>query len=129
MEHYPDWLIRPIHFPFPFPPLPSIAAAFVAAALSAALLCWGMFLIAKRWPFKLLEPAGKAGSPIWLTLAVLLSLAAGIGTWKLVYPGDLATACAWNLACVILIAFRSRPRRSTQSHLRTGTPNGATGEK
>ena len=117
-NQYPTWLTRPIHLPFPFLPLPSITAAIVAATLGAALLCWGMCLMAQHWPFKHLDPVFPAGSPAWLALAVPLSLAAGVGAWKLVPPNDLATACAWDLAGVLFLAFSSRPKRPTGTRSR-----------
>jgi hypothetical protein len=71
-------LTQPIHLPFLFLPFPSIAAAFTSAALCCALLCWGMFFIPTRWPFKLLDPVFPAHSPIWAGLALLLSLSGGV---------------------------------------------------
>lgn len=117
MKHDPNWLMQPIHFPFPFLPMPSIAAAFIVAALSFALLCWGMFLIPKRWPFKNLEPVFPSGSLFWAALAVLLSLSGGIGAWKLVHLSDLVTALVWNLTSVFLLILRSRTRRTDRPRL------------
>jgi hypothetical protein len=120
---YPTWPTQPIRLPIPFLPLPSIAAACIAAALCCALMCWGMFLIPKRWPFKFLEPVFPAGSLVWMALAVLLSLAGWLGTWRLAHLSDLATALAWDLASTLLLVLRARTRRSAPTHLlRANTP-------
>jgi len=131
MKHDPNWLTQPIRFPFPFLPMPSIAATVIAAALCCAFLCWGMFLIPRRWPFKFMEPVFPAYSRIWMAMAVLLSLAAGAGIWKLVHPADLAIACAWDLLSAILLIFRLRatPGRSTQTHLKTSMSDSTTREE
>ena len=126
--NHPDlqWFTTPIHLPFPFLPLPSFAATFVVAALSCAILCIGMWLIPTRWPFAKIEPTFPGGSPIWWMLAVLLSLAAGIGAWKLGQPGDLAVACTWYLVCftVLVICARNTSRRPAGTLLRTGASKG-----
>jgi len=129
MKHDPNWFTQPIHFPFPFLPMPSIAATFIAAAMCCALLCWGMFLTPRRWPFKFMEPVFPANSRMWMAMAVLLTLAGAAGAWKLVHMSDLITALAWYLASALHLVFRSRTRRSTGNHLPASAPGSITRQK
>lgn len=123
------WLTQPIRLPFPFLPLPSIAAAFLATALCCALMFWGMFFIPKRWPFKSLDPVFPARSPMWAALALLLSLTGGLGVWRLLHLNDLVTALAWYLASALLLVLRLRRKQSARSGLRATHPGGSSGKE
>lgn len=121
-EPYLGWFTRPIHLPFPFLPLPSLAAVFTVGAFGLALLCLGMRHLPKRWPFRTFEPTFPSSSPAWWLMALALFVSAGLGTWRLARLSDLITALAWNLASALFVLLRLHTRRSARIQLRANAP-------